>query len=114
MADFVYIKNYSKDGEIAISRRVFEQLATDAVERVGGATISGKGKRSHSVFNLHNPVKVIFHHNGQVEIFISINIKKGENANKVCLAIQEEVAQSLLAYAEAVPFNIQIKIAAIK
>ena len=114
MADYVYIKNYSKDGEIAISRRVFEQLSTDAVERVSGASVSTKGKKSNGIFNLHNPVKVVFHHNGQVEIFISINIKKGENANKVCLAIQEEVAQSLLAYAESVPFNIQIKIAAIK
>ena len=113
MADYVYIKNYSKDGEIAISRRVFEQLATDAVERVSGASINGKGKKK-SIFSLHNPVKVIFHHNGQVEIFISITIKKGENANQVCLSIQEEVAQSLLAYTESVPFNIQLKVASIK
>lgn len=117
MADYVYIKNYSKDGEIGISRRVFEELATEAVERVGGASVHNKGKNKKTidkVFNLHNPVKVVFHHNGQVEIFISINIKKGENANKVCLAIQEEVAQSLLAYAESVPVTIQLKVASIK
>lgn len=114
MADYVYIKNYSKDGEIAISRRVFEELATDAVERVSGASVIKKGKKKLNVFNLYNPVKVTFHHNGQVEIEISINVKKGENTSKVCLAIQEEVAQSLLAYTESVPFDIHLKVASIK
>ncbi len=113
MADYVYIKNNSKDGEIALSRRVFEDLAVDATNRVLGASVSKNKSKNKLLDKLYQPVKVTFHKNGQVEIKVTITMKKGLNAEKVCLAIQEEIAQSLLAYAESVPFEIQIKIAAI-
>ena len=111
MADYVYIKNYSKDGELAIHRHVFEDLASDAVERVG-AQITQRGSRKR-LFKLFNPVKVVFHNNGQVEIVIPITLKKGVNAKEICTAIQEEVAQSLLAYTESVPFSINLKVTSI-
>lgn len=113
MADYVYIKNSSSDGDLAISRRVFEELATEAVDKVIGASVTTLKSKNKILVKLYHPVKVTFHKNGQVEIKISITIKKGINANKVCLDIQEEVANSLLVYTESVPFDIQIKIASI-
>lgn len=114
MADYVYIKNYSKNGEIGISRHVFEDLATEAVERIGGAKVSDKKSSRRRVFKLYNPIKVVFHDNGQVEILIDITLKKGVNAKQVCEAIQEEVAQSLLVYTESVPFDIHLKVKSIE
>lgn len=111
MADYVYIKDYSKNGNIAISRRIFEEIALDAVKHVSGASVSEKKKSKLSSFSLFNPVKVTFHKNGQVEISISIVLSKGVNASKVCLNIQEEVSSSLLAYTESVPFSIEVKVA---
>ncbi len=113
MADYIYIKNCSKDGQIAISRRVFEDLAFEATNRVLGASVSKVKIKNRLLAKLYHPVKVTFHKNGQVEIKVTITIKKDVKADDVCLAIQEEIAQSLLAYAESVPFDIHVKIASV-
>ena len=110
MADYIYIKNCSKDGQIAISRRVFEDLAIEATNHVLGSKGSTAKGKIRLLEKLYHPVKVTFHSNGQVEIKVTITIKKGADVSKACLAIQEEIAQSLLAYTESVPFNIQIKV----
>jgi len=114
MADYVNIKNYSKDGEIAISRKVFEVLATEATDKVLGASVSKVKSKNKILVWLYHPVKVTFHRNGQVEIKISIALKKEANAKSVSLAIQEEVAHSLLAYTESVPFDVQIRVASVE
>ena len=109
MADYFKIKNYQK-GEIAISRRIFETIASEATNRVKGAKVSNTKKNS---FYLNRPVQVTFHRNGQVEVAIQITLKNGENVAKVCESIQEEVSASLMAYCESVPFDIEIKVASI-
>ncbi len=114
MADYINIKNCSKDGQIAISRRVFEDLAVEATNRVLGSRGSTvKEKKNRLIGKIYSPVKVTFHSNGQVEIKVTITMKKADNFSNICLAIQEEIAQSLLAYTESVPFSIQVKIASI-
>lgn len=117
MSDYVYISNYQKNGRLAISRRVFEELSNEAVARVSEASLakkgSGKSKVEKLYFKLYRPVVVTFHKNGQVEVKVSITIKKGANAEATCLRVQEEIAASLLAYTESIPFNVNIKIAKI-
>ena len=110
MADYLYIKSYSKDGDIALSRHVFEDLANDAVERIAGVKIFDKEYSKRRTFNMFNPVRVVFHKNGQVEIVIDITLKKGADKQKVVDAIKEEVELSLLAYTESVPFDININV----
>ncbi len=113
MADYIYIKNCSVNGQIAISRRVFEDLALEATNHVLGSKGSAVKGKNRLLAKLYHPVKVTFHSNGQVEIKVAITIKKGVDASNICLAIQEEIAQSLLAYTESVPFSIQVKVASI-
>jgi len=108
MTDYVYIKNNSNLGEIGMSRKVFEQIALEATNRIQGASVSAKKR-----FTLDNPIQVSFRKDGKVDVLVTINLKKGQNANDVCLKIQEEVANAFLAYAESVPFNIEIKVASI-
>lgn len=119
MADYVNIENYSKNGKLAISRRVFEKIATDATNNVTGAKVKsreGKNKKGISkvVFDLFKPIKIAFKSNGQVDVNIDITLSKGSNASEVCLKIQEEVSNALLAYTESVPFRINIKVAEVK
>ena len=113
MADYVYIKNYSKLGQIAISRQVFKSIVEEATNKVIGAKINQVKSKNKIIAKLFSPVKVTFHRSGEVEIDISIALKKGEKPNDMCLKIQENVAQALLAYTESVPFDIQIKVASI-
>ena len=108
MADYVKINPNSKNGDLMISRSVFESIATNATNKVQGASVA---KRS---FKLSKPVQAIFQSNGRVKIAVSINLKKGENANEICLKIQERIASVLMAYTESVPFDIQVNIAEIE
>ena len=100
MVDYVKINPNNKNGDLMISRTVFESLATEATNKVKGASIAKKG------FKLSNPVTATFQKNGRVKITVSINLKKGANANEICLKIQESVASHLMAYAESVPFDV--------
>ncbi len=112
MADYLLIRSGSKKGTLGISRKVFEFLATEATDRVQGASLS-KAKKIKS-FTLSKPVSASFRKDGKVEIKISVNLKKGENANQICSTIQEQVATLLQAYTESVLFDIDVKIADIK
>lgn len=107
MADYYKIQNLSNKGDIALSRKVFEQIAFDAASRINGASVSKKEK-----FKL-SPVIVTFHKNGKVEVSLSISLSKSANINETCNKIQEEVASSLMAYCESIPYDIQIKVASI-
>ncbi|MFA5480970.1 MAG: Asp23/Gls24 family envelope stress response protein [Bacilli bacterium] len=111
MADYVFIENYSKYGVMGISRRVFETIAQTAANRVKGAAVSANKAR---LFTLHRPIQAILRNNGQVDIKIDVAIKAGANVSEVCLKIQEEVANSLMAMTEMIPFNINIKVVSIR
>src|SRR5574344_494793 len=110
MADYIYLQNYSRKGDMGISRRVFEMIATEATNRVNGATVSNA---KNGVFKVSHPITCIFK-DGKVIINIHVTIKRGIKVNDVCLKIQEEVANSLMVMCEVIPFNINIKVAAIE
>lgn len=111
MADYVKINPGSKNGDLMISRAVFESIATAATNRVNGASVV---KNKHKVYRLSNPVQATFQKNGRVKITISISLDKGANANEICMKIQESVASALMAYTESVPFDVQINIVEIE
>ena len=46
MADYSYINNYTKNGSLAISRRVFETIAVIATNKINGAEVSKANKNS--------------------------------------------------------------------
>lgn len=106
MADYIKINNESRSGNIAISRTIFEQLASEAVERVNGASIVGKKRR----IILSKPVQATFQKDGKVKISVSVSLKKEMDIKDICLKIQEEVTTLLMAYTESVPFDVQINI----
>lgn len=112
MADYSYINNYSKNGSLAISRRVFETIAIKATNKISGASVSKRSKNSKD-FNLHNPIAVEIDKNGKVNIKVEVSLKKGTDVHKVCMQIQEAIAQNMMLMCEIVPFNIVTKVVSI-
>ena len=114
MADYVTVRKSSK-GMLAISRPIFEKIATTATNEVIGAKVTEKVSVKNKTLNKvlaswFKPVRVTFKRNGDVDVNIAISLSKGANADQVSLAIQEKVSNALLAYTENVPFKINIEI----
>ena len=116
MSDYVTIRKSSK-GTLAISRPIFEKIATTATNEVIGAKVTEKVNLKNKTINKilmqaswFKPVRVTFKRNGDVDVNIAITLAKGSNADQVSLAIQEKVTNALLAYTENVPFKINIEI----
>lgn len=108
MSDYAYIQNYSKKGTLGISRKVFEQIAYEATERVAGVKLDAK--RQKSPFVLFRPIVIIIHKNGSVDIKIEVSIKKGNDVKVVCENIQKEVKYSLEQIVEQAKVNIVTKV----
>jgi len=109
---YYYIKNYSSNGEMAISRHVFEELALATVMKIDGVTpYTGDGSKSKTIYK---PVTADLQKNGKVSLNIDISISKKVDIKSTCIRIQEEVRNSLLAALETVPVNININVAAIE
>jgi uncharacterized alkaline shock family protein YloU len=112
MADYSYINNYTKNGSLAISRRVFETIAVIATNKINGAEVSKANKNSKD-FNLYNPISVNIEKDGKVNIKIEVSLKKGTDVHKICMQIQERIAQHMELMCEIVPFNIITKVVSI-
>ena len=104
MADYIYINQSNRGGELGISRKVFARLAEAAV---GHTSLKGSVK-------VKQPVKVIFKKDGRVELGVRVTIKKGAKLTDVCEELQKEIAHALEVYVESIPFEIQISVDEIK
>ena len=104
MSDYIYINQFGKSGQLAISRNVFARLAQEAV---GHTSVKNSAKVS-------KPVKVVFKKDGRVKIALSVSIKKGVKPEEACLELQKEIAHALEVYVESVPFEIEISVEEIK
>ena len=97
--------------EHQVEHQATNEVTNEATNQVNGASVAENKRKA---FKLSKPVQAIFQKNGKVKIAVSINLKKGENANDTCLKIQERIASVLMAYTESVPFDIQINIVEIE
>ena len=100
MADYIYINQYDKGGDLAISRKVFARLAEAAV---GHTSLKSSVK-------VKQPVKVVFKKDGRVEIGVKVSIKKGVKLTEACSELQKEIAHALEVYTESVPFEVNISV----
>ena len=104
MSDYIYINQFGKSGQLAISRNVFARLAQEAV---GHTSVKNSAKVS-------KPVKVVFKKDGRVELGVRVTIKKGAKLTDVCEELQKEIAHALEVYVESIPFEIEISVDEIK
>ena len=111
MAEYVYIQDYSKRGKLGISRKCFEEIIEITTNRINGVQTVGE-KPSKLPWNLHKPISCEIVNN-KVQINVQVNIKQGNDIEKICTNIQEQIADDLTSMAELVPFSIKVKVVSI-
>ena len=104
MADYIYINQYARGGELAISRKVFARIAEAAV---GHTSLKNSIKVKESV-------KVIFKKDGKVSISVHVSVKKGVKPTEACEELQKEIVRALEVYVESVPYEVEISVDGIK
>lgn len=110
MAEYVYIQNYARRGNLAISSSVFDQIISIAIEKIKGAKI---GKTDKFLFSLHRPIHCEIK-NGRVNADVNVVISSDSNVNDVCVRIQEEVADAITSMTEFIPFCVNVKVVGIE
>jgi uncharacterized alkaline shock family protein YloU len=111
MAEYWYIQNLNNSGKLAINKHVFDEIVTIATNNINGVSVKDK-KANKGLFSFHRPVQCDIV-NGKVLIELDVNIKQGQNVERLCSSIQKEIADSLTTMVELVPFSIKVKVAAI-
>ncbi len=106
--NYLVLNNYSKSGEIRLSRKLFESIAEEAVSEVEMAKTSAR--KNKGLFKTQGPAKVAFRKDGKVDISLDVSISREAPAQEICLKIQEQVANSIQMMCETVPFSIKVRI----
>lgn len=107
------IKNYSNHGEMAISHKVFEEIALNAVENVKGAKIYHGRSNKVKGLNLYRPIVCEIKKDNEINLRVDISLKKGVDLKSTCEKIKEEINDAILLAVESVRVNTVINIAAI-
>lgn len=110
MADYVYIQNYARRGDLAISNSVFDQIVSIAIDKIEGVKLKKNGK---FLFSLHKPIHCEIK-DGRINADINVIISSDSNVNDVCVKIQEEVAYAISSMTEFVPFCVNVKVVGIE
>ncbi|MDO5330190.1 MAG: Asp23/Gls24 family envelope stress response protein [Bacillota bacterium] len=112
MADYIRINNYSKLGEMGISRQCIAAITEKAVKNVPGVKLESvkeaKGRKGKD--KADKPIKVYLRSNGKADIYIEVAIKDGIDIGSTCLAIQKSVADTMQMMVETVPVSVNIKV----
>lgn len=106
-SNYYYLSNPGRNGQIGISRKAFEDIATSAANSLHGVSVEG---RSGAFIKLTSPVRAVFHRDGKVEINISVSLRRGTDVHATCLKIQEAIAGAISMMTEAVPFSISVHV----
>lgn len=110
MAEYVYVQNYAKRGNLAISTNVFDQIVSITIDKINGVKLKSKGK---SLFSLSRPTHSEIR-NGRIATDIEVILSQDTNVNEVCMRIQEEIAYALTSMTEFIPFSINVKVVGIE
>ena len=89
MAEYVYIQDYSKKGKLGISKTCFEQIISLSTNKIQGVQTADN------------------------QINVQVKIKQGNNIEKICTNIQEQIAEDITTMVELVPFSIKVKVVSI-
>lgn len=110
MAEFIYIQNYSKLGNLGISRVVFDQIVSTVTNKIQGVQVQPNSDKF--IFTFHRPVRCEIK-DGKVSVSIQVRIASNVNVNEICVKLQEEVANAFSTMLEQVPFSVNVKVASI-
>lgn len=112
MAEYLYIQDYSKKGKLGISRQCFEEIIALSTKKIHGVETAENKRNNKFIFSFHKPVSCEIV-NGKVQINVQVKVKQGNNIDKICNDIQEQIADDITSMCELVPFSIKVKVVSI-
>ena len=109
---YIKINNYSNNGNLYIASKVFKDIAIYRIKNtkgvyIGNEEVSKKGRNNDFDFDKN---VVCTYKDGYAELYISINVKKGEDVNKICINLQKEISDDIFVLLEQVPVKIKVKV----
>lgn len=117
MANYLDVNCYGNLGKCKISCSSISMIAGFAVEKLDAVTFAAKRtskketeKRTKLPFNINNKVKCSISHEGNAQVEVNVDIKKGFKVDDVCLNIQKAIADDLETMIEQIPYSIKVKI----
>ncbi len=113
MASYVVLNNYSKSGQVRLSRQLFETIAERAINEVRSARAARKTRGKGGLFTPQGPAKVTFRKDGKVDIVLKVELQRDAPVEEVCLDIQEHVASAIQMMCETLPFSIKVVVASL-
>ena len=109
MAQYIYIDNLSNSGKMAISVHVFDNLVASTIKKMESVSVSNKQMKKNQKIRLNRPVQTSIK-KGIVHVKVSVDIKKGMKVVDASRMLQDEITSVLLASAETIPFDVQVKV----
>lgn len=111
MAEYIYIEDYLKKGNLGISKNVFYFLAKQTINRIPGISPSKKYSKK-DIFRLNKPLEISIKH-GIVHVSVQVDVVKGTNIQEISKIISDEINNVFLISTEHVPFDVQVKVISI-
>ena len=105
--DYHEIENFTNNGNLGISYKVFEEITLYAINEIDGTVIN---QPSSSLFRNTKPVSCTITKKGELDINIYLKIKYGFNVADVCNRVQTKVENDIYAMTEVTPRRINIHI----
>ncbi len=107
-SNYLVLNNFSKSGQVRLSRALFESIAEEAINEVKMA--SPAARKNKGLFKAQGPAKVAFRKDGKVDISLDVSLSKTAPVKDVCMRIQESVASAVQMMCETVPFSIKVRV----
>lgn len=112
--DYIHINNYSNLGQLGISRRAIAKIVENSVTEVSGARIRSRKRNAvDELFSVSKAVGITLTREGKAKVALEVAVSLGQDVNAICIALQKKIADNLSMMIDALPYEIQVKVAKI-
>lgn len=106
MANYYLIRNFTKNGALGISHRVFEEIARGCITETFGAEID---QNDGSIFRPNRPVQCNVDKDG-IKILVQIENKADQSMPDIAKTVEERIHAVIYDMTEITPKKITVKI----
>ena len=107
-AVYLPINNYSKLGEMGISRYAVRAIANRCVEKAGASLHMGKNKGAFKVEE--GGAKVSLSKDGVATISLDVSVKAGNPVTDICTRIQQEISETMALMLDTLPIEVKVRV----
>ncbi len=106
---YLPINNYSRIGEMGISRACVSSIANRCVERAGAAIVRKK-QAINPLFSVERGARVSLSKEGVATISVDVSLPKSSPVADICTRIQKEIVSTLTEMLDTLPVEVKVKV----